>query len=155
MRADIKFRGFGMFFLTMFSILDQPFCSLSHVLLFRNWFQVYIAVGDTWVRGSGTSSCIFHIVCPSFEGSSVQIPGHWELCHLWIWLGLWAFWANQAQASVTAVILQIIPGYLWQGFDFLALCGPSYGFMLQSPMYLIANKLCWSRSWKSLKRGLF
>lgn len=55
---------------------------------------------------------------------------------------MWAFWANQTQASVTAVILQIIPGCLWQGFDFFVLCGPGYGFVQQSLLYLIANKLC-------------
>lgn len=153
MRPNIKFRGFDKFFLVMFTILGQPFFFLSHVFLFRNWFQVYIALRDTWVRDSGTpGSCFFHIVCPSFEGSSAQIPGHWGLCHPWVLLGVWAFWASQTQASATAVTLQIIPGYLWQGFDFHALCGPGYGFMLQSLLYLIANKY---RSWKSLKRCLF
>lgn len=79
MRPNIKFRGFDKFFLVMFTILGQPFLFLSHVFLFRNWFQVYIALRDTWVRDSGTpGSCFFHIVCPSFEGSSAQIPGHWE-----------------------------------------------------------------------------
>lgn len=100
----------------MFTILGQPFLFLSHVFLFRNWFQVYITLGDTWVRDSGTSSCFFHIVCSPFEGSSVQISGHWELCHPWIWLRMWAFWENQTQASVTAVIPQIIPGFWFPGF---------------------------------------
>lgn len=42
--GQTKFRGFGKFFLIMFSILGQPFFFLLHVFLFRNWFQVYIAV---------------------------------------------------------------------------------------------------------------
>lgn len=153
MRPDKKFRGFGKFFLIMFSILGHPFFFLSHVFLFRNWFQICIALGDAWVRGSGTSSCFFsyslliiwRVICadPRTLRTVSPLTLTWDVgflsksnpgkCHC-------CYTADHSWISV--VLISWL--YVVQAMD---LC------CNLRCIWLPTN--CWSRSKKSLKRCLF